>query len=494
MSFFSQPASDTVVPQAEAPQQESTQYPWDAVGWNAGAWCAAATGLAYASSEERASKYTFWFGEASEGNWVRQAFARAVIAEMTRIKGDQDEQQKKFDDQERMKATARERIKREKAERRISGELSPAAEVFMERLKAGMRSADGLDAIEDPDPIVPGWLYSDSLNWIAGASGTFKSFVAHDLAARYGKPGATYHGIPMTHGRALYIVAEGASMFKHRKNAWQHFNGQVENVVYYPAPIQLADFEEQMPALIAYAKAERFGMVIFDTQAMCTVGQDENTAEGMGVIINASHSLREATGGCVILVHHFDKKENGMRGSGAQYAAANTVIVTKRASDDLTVKLSTKKADGGKSKDDEGRDDITLRLDKWEPQDGGRGSLCPSKEITDDWTRKDTEILPRFDRERIGMLEIMDEFAHDGGALVADLRGVMNRLNPKKDATWESKDARSHVGALTRKRCAEKKGARYVITETGLKVLARWRQEGSAAGTPSFAERGRSPA
>lgn len=156
---------------------------------------------------------------------------------------------------------------------------------------------------------------------------------------------------------------------------------------------------------------------------MCTVGQDENTAEGMGVIINASHSLREATGGCVILVHHFDKKEHGMRGSGAQYAAANTVIVTKRASDDLTVKLSTKKADGGKSKDDEGRDDITLRLDKWEPQDGGRGSLCPNKEITDDWTRKDTEILPRFDRERIGMLEIMDEFAHDGGALVADLRG-----------------------------------------------------------------------
>jgi hypothetical protein len=357
-----------------------------------------------------------------------------------------------------------------------------------------MMSADGLDAIEDPDPIVPGWLYSDSLNWIAGASGTFKSFVAHDLAARYGKPGATYHGIPMIHGRALYIVAEGASMFKHRKNAWQHFNGQVENVVYYPAPIQLADFEEQMPALIAYAKAERFGMVIFDTQAMCTVGQDENTAEGMGVIINASHSLREATGGCVILVHHFDKKENGIRGSGAQYAAANTVIVTKRASDDLTVKLSTKKADGGKSKDDEGRDDITLRLDKWEPQDGGRGSLCPNKEITDDWTRKDTEILPRFDCERIGMLEIMDEFAHDGGALVADLRGGDEPAEPEEGCHLgvEGRPVarrRPHPEALRRE---EGRALRYHRDRPqGARSLASGRLRSR---TPSFAERGRSPA
>ncbi|MFF8839913.1 AAA family ATPase [Streptomyces sp. NPDC015130] len=484
MSSFSQPAIDTVLPQVEIPQRESTQSPWDAAGWNAGAWFAAAYGLAHASAEERTSKYDFWFGPASDSNWVRQAFTKVVLAERARLKADQDGQQTKFDDLERMKTTARERIKREKAERRITGELSPAAEVFLKTLKAGVLSADDLDAMKDPDPIVPGWLYGDSLNWIAGPSGTFKSFIAHDLAARYGKPEATYHGIPMAHGKALYIAAEGASMFKHRKNAWQNFNGRVENVFYYPAPIQLADFEEQMPALIAYAKAERFGMVIFDTQAMCTVGQDENTAEGMGVIINAGHSLREATGGCVILVHHFDKKGNGMRGSGAQYAAANTVVVTLRASDEMTVKLSTKKSDGGKSKDDEGRDDITLRLDKWEPRDGGHGSLCPNREIIDDWTRHVTENLPQVDRERMGMLEIMEEFAHDGGALVGDLRDVMNQLNPKEGAAWKSNDARSHVGALIRKGCAERKGARYIITETGRKVLIRWREERPAAETP----------
>jgi hypothetical protein len=494
MSSFSRPANDTDTFQAEDPQ-DPTRYPWNAIGWNAGAWYAAATGLAYASNEERASKYTFWFGEATEDNWARQAFTKAVIAEMTRIKGDQDEQQKKFDDQERMKATARERMKREKAERRISGELSPAAEVFLETLRTSVMSANDLDAMEDPDPIVPGWLYGDSLNWIAGPSGTFKSFVAHDLAARYGKPGASYHGIPMAHGRALYIVAEGASMFKHRKNAWQKFNGQVENVFYYPAAIQLADFEEQMPALIAYAKAERFGMVIFDTQAMCSVGQDENTAEGMGVIINAGHSLREATGGCVILVHHFDKKGNGMRGSGAQYAAANTVIVTKRTDDKMTVMLSTKQGDGGKSKDDEGRDDLTLRLDKWEPEDGGRGSLCPNREITDDWTRQERPVLPSFDEERMGMLRSMEEYDPVGGALVGNLRDVMNELNPREGGKpWESKNAESHVGALIRNGCVEKTGSRYRLTPLGHQVLQRWREgtltPGQASGLREIAATG----
>lgn len=247
------------------------------------------------------------------------------------------------------------RAEREEAE--IGGDLAPDAELFRElRLKPRISEAHDFE-VPIRTPIVDDLFFRNSLTWVAGTSGTFKSFVTADLAFRYGADDMDYHGRLMTHGRALLVIAEGAEGYAHRKVAWEkQHDREIKNVSIYPAPLQLGDTLKEMPALRSYLEEERdagrpFDLVLFDTQAMCTVGVDENTSE-MNLVINILHRIREVNGACVMVVHHFGKNKNaGMRGSSMIYAAADTVCVLKRKDDALDVTLSTAQADEGKQKD-----------------------------------------------------------------------------------------------------------------------------------------------
>lgn len=268
---------------------------------------------------------------------------------------------------EREEGVRRARMRREQEQ--IDGSLAPEAELFRDgRLRPRITEAHDFQP-EPRVPVVQGLFFRDSLTWVAGPSGTFKSFVTADLAFRYGTGGMDYHGLRMTNGRALLVVAEGANGYALRKTAWEKEHGrEVKNVSIYPAPLQLGDTLKEMPALVSYLKEEDeagrpFTLILFDTQAMCTAGVDENASE-MNQVINVLHQLREVSGACVMVVHHFGKdKRAGMRGSSMIYAAADTVCVLKRKEDALDVTLSTSQADEGKQKDAETRKDLlTLEM------------------------------------------------------------------------------------------------------------------------------------
>jgi hypothetical protein len=266
-------------------------------------------------------------------------------------------EQDKHDSLERRKQLARDKIRREKEEADIAGTLSPDAEMFRDlRLRPRVSEVHEYEAAIRT-PIVQGLFFKNSLAWVAGTSGTFKSFVTADLAFRYGAADMDYHGKKMTHGRVLLVIAEGAAGYADRKTAWEkHHQREIKDVSIFPAPLQLGDTLKEMPALISYLREEAeggnpFDLVIFDTQAMCTVGVDENTSE-MNLVMNMLHRIREVNGACVMVVHHFGKNEkSGMRGSSMIYAAADTVCILKKKDDETTVKLSTAQADGGKQKD-----------------------------------------------------------------------------------------------------------------------------------------------
>lgn len=281
----------------------------------------------------------------------------------------EEAEQAKHDDFERRRLLAQERIRREREEAEISGTLPPEAELFLTgRLKPLIREAhDFVQKVRVP--IVQGLLFQDSLAWVAGQSGTFKSFITADLAFRYGSDDMDYHGMRMTHGRALIVVAEGAAGYADRKTAWEKQHGrEVKNVSIYPGALQLGDVQKEMPALLAYLREEKeagrgFGLIIFDTQAMCTVGIDENKSE-INLVINVMHRIRETSGACVLTVHHFGKTASaGMRGSSMLYAAADTVCIVKRKDDTMEVTLSTAQSDEGKQKDaPTAKDFLTLDL------------------------------------------------------------------------------------------------------------------------------------
>jgi hypothetical protein len=406
------------------------------------------------------------------------------------------EAQEKYDEDERRRRAARERARREAEEAQISGTLSGDAEVFHDlTLKPRLKEIHAYEQ-QVREPVVQGLLFKNTLAWLAGSSGTFKSFVAADLAFRYGSEDMDYHGRRMTKGRSLLVIAEGAAGYADRRVAWEREHGrEVKEVVIYPAPLQLADVQKEMPALLHHLREESeagrpYGLIVFDTQAMCTVGVDENTSE-MNLVINVLHRIREASGACVLTVHHFGKSESkGMRGSSMIYAAADTVIVMDRDKEALRVTLSTG-GEHGKQKDAVAEKDfLTLQmrtrqvgLDYFnDPVD----SLVPVQADVVPEIVEEAEPLPQIADIDLFYLKALGTFEGDG-ALPTVLRArVLEAAEDESDEyhKWlkipDGHDVKpqtpsSRLQRLKNKGLADRIGSKgtYVITVRGHQVIAR---------------------
>lgn len=277
--------------------------------------------------------------ETNERNTLNpEAIGGAVLAELRNM---------------RAKRLARERDRADQREQLERGTLDESATSFLERLTEDAKEGAQLDDVPDPEPLIDGLLYRNTVNYLAGASGAYKSVTALDIAARVGK-GESFCTMPVARGRALYVVAEGLSGMKFRRRAWEiaHNSGEeMQGVTFIPYAVQIGNLTE-MSALIKYAKDGEYDLIIFDTQAMCTLGFDENNNAEMSIIVDALLVMARVTNGCVLVVHHTGKnEENGMRGASSQYANVNTVIVAKREGSSQSIVLSTARAKGGKQKD-----------------------------------------------------------------------------------------------------------------------------------------------
>lgn len=199
-----------------------------------------------------------------------------------------------------LKEEIRDRVKVKLAEKRES--LLRSDEHQAELVAAFEGRLIDLDDIEDPEPLIEGFLTKDSLARTFGPPKSLKSFCVLDMAAcvSLGIPwkGRTTHKVPV-----LYIVAEGARGMKKRRRAWNAWHQRDMDVIFYPEPIQINE-DRAMREVIAFCKAREIGYVIFDTQARCTVGVDENSNTEMGQVVRALDVLKQETKACVHVVHH----------------------------------------------------------------------------------------------------------------------------------------------------------------------------------------------
>jgi hypothetical protein len=316
---------------------------------------------------------------------------------------------------------ARERWKRDQLEATFAGELTPAQLARVERIESGIMSRDELSQLPKPRALIRGLLFFDSLSWVAGESGSYKSFITLDMAARFADPDLDYHGLPMQHGKALVVVGEGNSAYISRVQAWEEYHGRPwpDDAKFHNGAIQLGD-PDSVAALREVISKGDYGLVIFDTQAMMTVGVDENQAVEMGRIMAVLHALREATTACILTVHHFGKRTEDMRGSGAIYAAATTVIVTTRDGNSKTVSLSTLHEDKGKQKDAKERkypDFVMQDIKLQDPDDDGddRWSLVVTAPAGADGERA-TEDLRLTGKHDAPILRVLLEFPAFGAS------------------------------------------------------------------------------
>jgi hypothetical protein len=229
-----------------------------------------------------------------------------------------------------------------------------------------MLTMEEISARKPPRYMIKGLLSYDSEAWLIDGPGSKKSFVALDMAGHVAR-GLPWQQMKVNPGAVVFIAAEGAGGFGKRVNAWKKRNGDVsgDRMRVLPRPVQAADPAAWAVLVAACARLREaldpsLGMlIIVDTQARSTIGLDENSAKEMGVYIKAISALREATGGCVLSVHHTTKAGEVTRGSSALDGAQDTRLLMRSERGSLEAKLVV-----DKQKDLEQLDDIELRFEK----------------------------------------------------------------------------------------------------------------------------------
>lgn len=216
-------------------------------------------------------------------------------------------------------------------------EAAPATEELsaVEVFESRMLTLDSMEMLPPPEYIVDKMLAKNSVAAIYGAPGGGKSFLALDLGAHVAL-GSWWQGRKVEQGRVLFVAAEGSGGWPKRAAAWKKFNNvhAVPDFLIYPGTVNLLN-PEQVMVLVAVCKRWKFSMVVIDTVARSMVGGDENAAKDMGMVVDAADWVKNASGGCVLLIHHSGKDTAaGLRGSSALLGATDTVMEVKSGEDD----------------------------------------------------------------------------------------------------------------------------------------------------------------
>lgn len=206
-------------------------------------------------------------------------------------------------------------------------------------LLAEMLSAEEIRKLPPPKPLIKGLLNLDSESWIIGKPGTFKSFIALDMAAHIAT-GRQWQQRYTERGEVIYIVAEGVSGMGLRINAWETTHGELSGIRFLPRPVQ-AHQDREWRILVEACARIKPSLIVIDTQARVTVGLEENSASSLGVFIEKVRQLREATDACVLVVHHQGKHGEDSRGSNA-IAGAQTSELTVTRDDSATNRVTVK--------------------------------------------------------------------------------------------------------------------------------------------------------
>lgn len=196
-----------------------------------------------------------------------------------------------------------------------------------------------------PAWLVDGLLVQGQRSMIFGEPGSYKSFLALDLALCIAT-GSRWHGHATSQGRVVYIAGEGKGGLGKRIKAWKLYHGYVGS-----APISILGEAAQLlhggdvTALIEAIQAlpEPPVAIIFDTLARAVVGGDENSAQDMGQAIAAIDFLHNATDAHVMVIHHKARGAKNARGSTAVPGGMDTMIDLSREQGVVTMHCEKQK-------------------------------------------------------------------------------------------------------------------------------------------------------
>lgn len=200
------------------------------------------------------------------------------------------------------------------------------------------RTLDELDALPGTDWLVNRLLPAASLTHLVGMSQSLKSFIALDMALSLAT-GTPFAGSPPFGVTApvpvLYVVGEGVRGIGKRVRAWCKQRGIDRRLVranftLLEGAAQLGS-QRDMDAVAEKVTETSAALVVFDTQARCTVGLEENSATDQGRAVAQLDTLMRRTGVAVLVLHHTTKADpRNARGSVAWLNAVDVQLIALR--------------------------------------------------------------------------------------------------------------------------------------------------------------------
>ena len=195
---------------------------------------------------------------------------------------------------------------------------------------------DYADSVQDPTWLVPDILPARGTGMLYGPSGSYKSFVALDMALSLGFGISGQWGTPPVKNDVLYLAGEGpVSTAKKRWPAWLEWQ-KIEfrtdhRVILHPRVPFFTDTEAWEQIKIDLAAMDcRPSLIVIDTLSRLLTGLDENNAKDATMITGFLEDLASYYECFVLAVHHTGKDEKkGARGSSAFYANMDAVISTR---------------------------------------------------------------------------------------------------------------------------------------------------------------------
>lgn len=204
-----------------------------------------------------------------------------------------------------------------------------------ERLSARRReplrvlTADEFLDAPPPEYLVPNMLYRDGLAVVFGAPGAAKSFLVLDIALCLAT-GTPWRGRKLGRTKVHYVMAEGQATNTLRTRAWLTYHGvdRAELRDWWTAiPTAIPLTEAGIVDYLPLVEADQPGMIILDTKNLMFEGK-ESQGDDYGLMLRVLHRIREAAGGCaVVLIDHSGLADDTRtRGSNAQKGGVETEI------------------------------------------------------------------------------------------------------------------------------------------------------------------------
>jgi hypothetical protein len=223
----------------------------------------------------------------------------------------------------------------------------PEHRIFAIKWDGEIKSAPGADYM------IKGLIPSQGFGVIYGASGTFKSFIALDMAYHIalGRPWA---GRRVSKGVALYIAAEGMAGMAKRIDGFRSAHREWPDRVPFalmPATPNLGSPKGDLGVLIhsieCMGQAPR--LIVLDTLSQMLCGAEEN-GSGMTAFIQNAQALSSRFNCFVLAVHHTGYgPQDRMRGHSSLRGAVDAAIRVEKLPDGYSSAIVFEKNKDGKA-------------------------------------------------------------------------------------------------------------------------------------------------